>query len=308
MKAKRLRYGDTIGIVAPASPSTEEKIRSAVLNLTAMGFKVKLGRSACLARGYLAGDDAQRAEDIMEMFADNEVDAVFCLRGGYGSMRILDRLNYKRIRKHPKIFIGYSDITALLNTIYQNTGLITFHGPMAASDLSGDPDDYSLFSMKMLLEDGTKPHVISNPPAIPVMTLREGRAEGRLVGGNLSIITALMGTPYEIETKDRILFMEDIGEEPYRIDRMLTQLRLSGKLRDAAGIVLCGWNNCDAKEPDKSLTLSEVFNDLIPDCGKPVLYGYKIGHCLPKLTIPVGAKVRLDSGRKHIKILEKVVV
>ncbi len=307
MKAKRLRYGDTIGIVAPASPSTEGKTCSAILNLTTFGYKVKLGRSVGLSRGYLAGDDAQRAEDLMEMFEDEEVDAILCLRGGYGSMRLLNRLDYKQIRRHPKIFMGYSDITALLNTIYQRSGLITFHGPMAASDLSGEPDSFTLLAMKQQLECGIRPGFLCNPAGLPVEVLREGRAEGRLVGGNLSLITALMGTPFEVETKDRILFLEDIGEEPYRIDRMLTQLRLAGKLKDAAGILLCDWNSCHAKEPEESLALSEIFAELVLDCGKPVLRGYNIGHCQPLLTVPVGAKVRLDSEEMAIKILEPVV-
>jgi len=304
MKGKRLEMGDTIGLVAPASPSDRSKVEKAEKYLTDMGYKVKTGESVYSSRGYLAGSDEIRARDINNMFADNDVKAVFCLRGGYGSQRILDMVDYELIRKNPKIFMGYSDITALLNAIYQNCGLITFHGPMGG-DFAGGLGKATKRAMKKALESIEPIGEVPNPETPEVVS--EGKTGGILVGGNLSIVAASLGTPYEIDTRGKILLLEDVFEEPYSIDRMLTQLRLAGKLEAAAGIVLGDWGNPEPEDKDSSLTLDEVFSDILKDIGKPVLKGYKIGHCKPNLTVPIGTMACLDTCARSLCILESAV-
>ncbi len=304
MRAKRLEAGDTIGMVAPASPSDCMKVEKAVKSLTAMGYRVKTGESVYRNRGYLAGGDELRADDINRMFADDEVNAVFCLRGGYGSQRILDLVDFKLIKENPKIFMGYSDITALLNAIHQECGLITFHGPMGG-DFAGGLGKSTKAAMKKALEGVDPIGEVPNPELPQVVA--EGRARGALVGGNLSIVAASLGTPYEIDTKGRILLLEDVNEEPYSIDRMLNQLRLAGKLKAAAGVVLGDWGDSEPKEPERSLSLEEVFEDMFRDIGKPVLKGYKIGHCKPNITIPIGAEAFVDTYARSLCILEQAV-
>lgn len=304
MKAKRLEAGDTIGIVAPASPADVSKVEKAIKYLMGLGYKVKAGESVYSSRGYLAGRDKLRADDINRMFADDDVDAIFCLRGGYGSQRILDMVDFQLIRNNPKIFMGYSDITALLNAIYQRCELITFHGPMGG-DFAGGLGKPTKAAMKRALE-GIEPIGELPNPEIPEV-ISEGRAEGILVGGNLSIVAASLGTPYEIDTRDKILFLEDVFEEPYSIDRMLNQLKLAGKLYDASGILLGDWGNTEPEEPEKSLSLEEVLEDAFKDIGKPVLKGYKIGHCKPNLTVPIGAGAFIDTCSKSFCIPEPAV-
>lgn len=304
MRAKRLMPGDTIGIVAPASPSDPGKVEKAVRNLAAMGYEVKTGDSVFCSRGYLAGRDELRAEDINRMFADDEVSAIFCLRGGYGSQRIIDLVDYRLIRENPKIFMGFSDITALLNAINQKCGLITFHGPMGG-DFAGGLNKATKAAMKKALECDAPIGEVANPELPEVVS--EGRAKGVLVGGNLSIVAASLGTPYEIDTKGKILLLEDVNEEPYSIDRMLNQLRLAGKLRDAVGIVLGDWGDTQPEESDSSLSLEEVFGDMLGDIGRPVLKGYKIGHCKPNITVPIGAEAVIDTCAISLCIIEPAV-
>lgn len=304
MKAKRLTAGDTIGIVAPASPSDSSKAGKAIKYLTDMGYRVKAGKSVCSSRGYLAGADELRAEDINSMFEDDKIKAIFCLRGGYGSQRLLDLIDYRIIRNNPKIFMGFSDITALLNSIYQECKLITFHGPMGG-DFAGGLNKATKAALKKALENADPIGEVPNPEIPEVVS--EGRAKGALVGGNLSIISASLGTPYEIDTKDKILLLEDVNEEPYSIDKMLNQLRLAGKFKAAAGIVLGDWGKTEPEEPDKSLSLEEVFEDMFKNIGKPVLKGFKIGHCKPNLTVPIGAEAMLDTFAGSLCILEPAV-
>ena len=299
-----MEAGDTIGMVAPASPSDRSKVEKAVKYLEGMGYKVRTGESVYSSRGYLAGKDELRACDINSMFADDEVNAVFCMRGGYGSQRILDMVDFELIRKKPKIFMGFSDITALLNAIYQECGLITFHGPMGG-DFAGGLGKPTKSAMKRALESIEPIGELPNPETPEVVS--EGRARGILVGGNLSIVASTLGTPYEIDTLGRILLLEDVFEEPYSIDRMLTQLRLAGKLSDASGIILGDWGNSVPEEPEKSLSLEEVFEDIFKDIGKPVLKGFKIGHCKPNLTVPVGAEAFIDTCSRTVCILESAV-
>ncbi len=304
MKAKRLKTGDTIGLIAPASPSDPSKVEKAVKYLSDLGYRVRTGKSVFSSRGYLAGDDELRASDVNSMFEDNGVDAIFCLRGGYGSQRILDLVDFRLIEENPKIFMGYSDITALLNAIYQKCGLITFHGPMGG-DFAGGLGKLTKRVMKSILENPEAMGKIPNPQMPEVVA--EGKARGALAGGNLSIVTASLGTPFEIDTKGKILLLEDVFEEPYSVDRMLTQLRLAGKLRDATGIILGDWGDAKSGEPGESLSLEEVFEDIFKDIGKPVMKGFKIGHCKPNITIPIGAVASMDTCASAFCILESAV-
>ena len=304
IKPKRLKLGDTIGVVAPGSPTTQEKVEEAYNKLVEMGFKVIMGESCYSKYGYLAGIDKLRAEDLNNMFRNKEVNGIICLRGGYGTQRILDLLDYNLIKNNPKVFVGYSDITALHIAINQLSNLVTFHGPMAASDLIGDISEFSMDSLyNSILYEEFNPSIKN--PSEELITINGGVAEGQLIGGNLSLIASTIGTPYEIDTKGKILFIEEIGEEPYRIDRMLTQLRLSNKLQEAEGIILGNFNNCIPEDPDMSLTLEEVIDNLIRPLNKPTLFNLQAGHCEPVITIPLGVKVRLDANRKQLTILEK---
>ena len=307
-KPRALKLGDTIGLIAPSSPTSGENVEKAKKTIIDMGFKVKMGKSPYERYGYLSGSDEIRAEDINEMFKDDQVDGIICLRGGYGTPRILDLIDYHAIRENPKVFVGYSDITALHIAFNQISNLLTFHGPMVTSDIIGDFSDFSrdnLFDITMNTEN-TK--TISNPEGERIVTINGGLAEGEIVGGNLSLIVSTIGTPYEIDTKDKILFIEEVGEEPYSIDRMLNQLRLSGKLEDASGIILGDFKNCDSEKHDESLTLEQVITDLVKPEGKPTIFNLKAGHCEPMVTLPFGVKAKLDADKGEIYILENSVM
>lgn len=310
IKAKGLKMGDTIGIIAPAGPSREERVKRSYEKLKSMGFEVKVGRSCYGSYGYLSGPDSLRAEDINSMFADDEIDGIICLRGGYGSLRILDRLDYKVIKDKPKVLVGYSDITALHIAIGQIANLVTFHGPMVSSDMVDNFHDFSKDSLyNFILQDGPYEARIKNPAGEKIESINGGIAEGPIIGGNLSIIVSTLGTPYEIDLKGKILFVEEIGEEPYRIDRMFNQLRLSGKLKEAAGIILGDFRNCIPRESrkDSSLTLAQVIEDVIKPIAIPTIFNLKAGHCKPMITIPFGVKVRLDGDNKELTIMERPI-
>ncbi len=306
---KKLKFGDTLGFIAPSGAvRTEGAIEKAVQETERMGFKVKLGISAGQKYGYLSGTDDIRAQDINAMFADDEVDAIVCLRGGYGAMRILDKLDYDLIAKHPKIFMGFSDITALHIALLEKCGLATFHGPMAAANWAGKPlDDFSRESMYRALMNAEPAGELTNPPEYPKQTVNPGQAEGLLVGGNLMLIASSLGTPWEINTKGRIIFIEEVGERTYCVDRMLTQLRLAGKFEDCAGVVFGDFADCPVEYPEFGLTLEEIIRDVVAPCGKPVFTGLRCGHCSPKLTLPFGVKCRMDADKCTLTVLESAV-
>ncbi len=309
LTGKKLQWGDTIGLIAPAGVIREEgAIQRAAAETERMGFRVKLGRSVHGHYGYLAGDDASRAADINDMFRDDTVDAIICLRGGYGAMRLLDRIDYDLIRRNPKIFMGFSDITALHIALLERAGLVTFHGPMAASNWADGPlEPFTKEQMFRALMNGAPLGDIPNPPDFPRQTVVHGVCEGQLVGGNLSLVASLLGTPWELDAKGRILFLEEIGENTYCVDRMLTQLRLSGKLEDCAGIVLGNFNNCQVEYEQFGCTLEEVVRDVIVPCGKPVFSGLRCGHCRPNLTLPFGVMCRMDAEKCTLTALEAAV-
>lgn len=311
IKPKALKKGDTIGLITPGSYIDDEGLEKAVKNLEDMGFHVKTGRHIRAERGFTAGTDAQRLDDLHRMFADDGVAGIWCARGGYGCSRLLPYIDYRLIRRHPKVLIGYSDITALLQAIHRETKLVCFHGPVAASEFT----DYTRSQVSALLMDGAGPHTIElseangaeEEPAFQPTIIRGGKAAGPLFGGNLSLLAALAGTNYRLDATGKLLFIEDIGEKPYRIDRMLTQLRQSARLSAAAGIALGVFADCEPAPDDRSLSLRETLQDRLGDLGIPVAYGLSFGHIDNQCTLPVGIPAELDAGNHRLTILERAV-
>ena len=313
IKPRRLSKGNTVGIIAPASALSNEAFDKAVQNIADLGFKTKVGKYARRKNGFLAGTDEERLSDLHWAFSDSEVDAVWCLRGGYGASRLLPAIDYKLIKKNPKILIGYSDITALHLAILRNCQLVTFHGPVAASTFS----DYSKNNVLHLLMNPTAPYKVElsadnqskDSDLFKTEVVTPGKCRGRLIGGNLSLLSALSGTPFALsDTKGKILFIEDVGEQPYRIDRMLTQLRQSVNLRSLAGIALGVFEDCNPRDPNSSQSLKDVIRDRLGDLGIPVIYGLSFGHIRDQFTLPVGIEAELDTGKSTMTFLETSVV
>lgn len=308
-KARKVKKGDTIGLIGPSGAiRTAGSLEKSIALVEELGFKVKVGESCAQKYGYLSGTDDVRARDVNAMFADDEIDAIICVKGGYGTMRMLDQLDYDLVRANPKIFMGYSDITAMHVAYLEKSGLVSFHGPMPASCWVDGLDEITWASMLDMLMNAPKQRVIANPEGKPHQTVNPGVCEGMLVGGNLSLIDGLLGTPYELDTKGRVLFLEDIGEKTYRLDHMLTHLRLAGKFEDCAGIVLGHFTDCPIEFPEFGLALEEIVRDIVAPCGKPVFSGFQVGHALPNLTIPFGVQCRMDADRGTITLLEAPLV
>ena len=306
---KKLKIGDTIGLIGPSGTVREAgAVDQAIAYMKELGFHVKVGESAHAKYGYLSGTDEVRAGDINAMFADKEVDAIVCTRGGYGTMRMLDMLNYDVIRANPKVFVGFSDITALHIAFLEKCGLVTFHGPMATRWQSEFADGFTQPAFYgTVMNAQPLGELVNSLNYHARQTVNPGSAQGMLVGGNLSLIAGTIGTPYEINTKDRILFIEEIGERTYCVDRMLTQLRLAGKFDDCAGIVFGDFNDCPVEYPQFGLTLEEVIRDVAAPCGKPIFTGLQAGHVSPKLTLPLGVQCRMDADNCTLEILEAAV-
>lgn len=313
LRPRRLQPGMTVGLVTPASNVWEdEDIRFACDVVESLGFKVKEGNNLYQRTQYLAGPDEARAADFNGMFADPDVDAVFCLRGGYGTPRILPLLDYENIRRNPKVLLGYSDITALLNAIYHRSGVITFHGPIAAQNFT----DYTLGEFSKVLMHGERPVPLGAPPPFEgapgrvedknrITRFAGGSVRGRLIGGNLTLLTSLLGTPFEPDFRDKILFLEDVGEAPYRVDRMLTQLWLAGKLQQVAGIVFGKFTEADVE--GNTFSIEHVLRERCQNLGVPVIRGLMIGHVEDQTVIPVGAMAELDGDAGTLVLRDKVV-
>jgi muramoyltetrapeptide carboxypeptidase len=312
LKPRALRNGDTVGLITPATHVADpDDLLKAERTLRYFGLVPKFGRNVGKRDGYLAGTVAHRLEDLHAMFSDPEIRGVFTIRGGYGSAQLLDKIDYALIRNNPKIFVGYSDITAMHLAIQRHSRVVTFHGPVPLSAFT----EYTVEHFRKAVF-GTEPlGTLRNPPETnelrprhTVRTIRPGRARGQLVGGNLSLIAATMGTAYEVDTKGKILFIEDVGEQPYQIDRMLTNLRLAGKLQAAAGIVFGECSDCAPRDykPSFASTLSfgEVLDQILGDLTAPVLSGLTIGHTADQLTLPVGVTATLDATRGELIIEE----
>ncbi|MTT32953.1 LD-carboxypeptidase [Terrilactibacillus sp. BCM23-1] len=300
LRPTRLTRGDTIGIIAPASPPKIEPLRKGMHVLKKCGVKIYESPHLHDEMGYLAGSDDDRVNDLHSMFLDPNIKAIFCACGGYGTPRIVDRLDYNLIANNPKIFWGYSDITCLHTSIHKKSGIVTFHGPMPSSDMG--KDDFKPLSER-LIQQLFEPITLRYDETIsPLDVLVDGIVEAPIVGGNLSLLVSSIGSDFDIDVKGKILLIEDIGEEPYRVDGMLNQLRLSGKLNDAAGFMIGSFTEAEPKKRQSTLTLDEVFQHYLIHYGKPVMKGFLIGHCQPHFSIPLGVNAVLNTYSKTLTI------
>lgn len=311
IKPPRIRSGMKVALIAPSSPPAPAKIEAAMSNLVSLGLDVRPGKHLYDQTGHLAGPDDARLSDLHAAFADPEIGAVWCVRGGYGASRLLPFIDYDLIRRRPKPLVGYSDVTALHVAIHQRTGLVCFHGQVAGGDFPDDTRKYvtdTLFSGEKrqiigIFPEYDRPEGLWYAPA----TIRSGRAEGRLTGGNLALLAALAGTPFSPKFAGKIVFIEDVGEQPYRIDRMLTQLLQSTDLRKAAGIALGVMNECAPKPDSFSLSLIDTLRLCLAPLGIPVVYGLKFGHISRQAVLPYGVKTLLDADAMSLTLLENAV-
>ncbi|MCL4401573.1 MAG: LD-carboxypeptidase [Acidobacteria bacterium] len=316
LRPKALHPGDTVGLITPSTyVSDPDRLALAARTIEYFGLRMKMGRNVRKRAGYLGGTVQERLDDLHAMFGDAEVKAVFAVRGGYGAEQLLDRIDYDLIRRNPKIFLGYSDITALHLAIHKRAGLVTFHGPVVLSRFS----EYTRDLFRKALFSPQPMGVVTNPPdsdplrpAHTLRTIRPGTARGPLAGGNLTLISTTMGTPFEIETRGRILFLEDVGEEPYSIDRMLTQLRLAGKLEAAAGIVFGECQDCRPRDYQPSFestfSLGEVLDNILGGLQGPVLSGLTFGHTDDQATLPLGIRAALNADKGELILEEAATV
>ena len=315
IRPPRLKPGDVVGVITPSTPATNpDRLALVERTIKHFGLQVKWGKHIGQKSGYFGNPVQERLDDLHTMFRDPEVKGVFPIQGGYGTPQLLDGIDYDLIRRNPKVFTGYSDITALHLAIHKRTGLVTFHGPNVFSTLT----DYTQKHFRKAVFDTAPVGTVTNPPESNSLrpkyllrTIRPGKATGRLVGGNLTLISTTMGTPFEIDTRGAILFLEDIGEEPYRIDRMLTQLRLAGKLDQAAGIIFGDCVGCTPNDYKPfvaaGFSLGEVLDSILGSVKVPVLSGLTIGHVEDQLTLPMGVMATLDAEAGTLEIKESGV-
>jgi len=312
IKPKALREGDTVGLITPSTfVSDPDRLALAERTLRYFGLKPKFGRNVKKKEGYVGGTVEERVSDLHEMFRDPEVNAIFCVRGGFGAAHLLEAIDYSLIASHPKILLGYSDITALHLAIHRKTGLVTFHGPVVLSRFSTYTQEHfrkAVFHSKPLGTLTNPPDSDPLRPSHTMRTVRPGKARGPLVGGNLTLISTTLGTPYEIDTKGKIVFIEDVDEQPYSVDRMLTHLKLAGKLDQAAGIVFGECADCRPRDYkpsfDSTFTTGEVVDRILGNLSIPVFSGLTIGHTDDQLTLPLGVMATIDADEKKLTVEE----
>ena len=314
VKPPRLKPGDTVGLINPAG-GTYSAIDIDIVRETfeALGLKVRVGQHVLDRYGHMAGTDVNRAADMNAMLRDPDVRGLVCIRGGGGSARILPLLDYDAIRADPKVLLGYSDITALHMAIHATTGLVTFHGPVGISKWSA----FNVGWLKRVVFDG-EAVTFENDKSFDaektlvqrdnrIRTVTPGTARGRLVGGNLTVFTTIIGSPYVPDLSNRVLFLEDVNEAPYRIDRMITQLKLAGMLDRVRAVIWGTCSGCDPGEGFSSLTIEDVLADHIKPLGVPAWHGAMIGHVESQFTLPIGVEVEVDAERGTIRMLEPAV-
>jgi muramoyltetrapeptide carboxypeptidase len=314
IKPRRLLPGDLVGIIAPGGHTSDGALAKAVANIESLGLRVRLGDNINYVYGNYGGTVAQRLEDLHGMFLDPQIKAVWAIRGGSGCISLLEHIDYRLIRAHPKILIGYSDITALHLALLRHSGLVTFHGPVASSTFS----EYSVAQLQNVLmtphDSYTIPMSADNAqkaleqPNYAIRTVHDGIATGLLIGGNLSLVAALAGTPYAADFHDAILYLEEVNEEPYRVDRMMTQLQLSQGFRHAAAVMLGIFENCEATDGESALTLDETVDQHLLPLTRPAVAGYSFGHIRNQFTIPVGLRATLDSRQQTLTLVEPAVI
>lgn len=306
-----LNKGDTIGLVSPSSATDDPfDLQLAQEAMQVLGFQVRTGAHYAARRGHLAGSDAERAGDLNAMFADKEVKAIICARGGSGAARLLPLLDYDAIRRNPKVLLGYSDITALHCAIQARTGLVTFHGPIGSGSWNRfNVDQFQrLFFNRELMQYQNLSEAGDElvPRKNRTVTITGGKAQGELVGGNLTVLTALAGSSYLPDFSGKILFLEDVSEAPYRIDRMFSTLKLMGVLDRIAGVIFGECTDCNPGDGYGSLTLPQIFDDYLNPLKIPVYRGAMIGHLRQQFIVPVGGKVEMDADAGTFRLLESV--
>ena len=308
---KKLKKGDTIGLITPAGVITEKQLLEMVKKIGLLGYKPYFKDSILSEYGYFAGTDKERAEELNQMFANKDVDAIICARGGYGAIRMLNLVDYDLIKKNPKIFMGYSDITALLSSIYEKTGLVCFHGPMGVSTFN----EFAVKSIENILMKSQNrykyPYLreekTENNTEFDFYTINTGKAEGELIGGNISVLVSMIGSKFEPNYKNKLVYLEEIDEKTYKVDRMLIQMLQASNLSEAAGIVLGVFKNCDGDKMP-TFTLKEAITKILKPLNIPTVYGFPFGHIATKFTIPTGIKAKLNADKKTLKLIEKTVV
>lgn len=292
---KKLFPGARVAVVGTSGPVPEGRHELAYQAIRNLGLEPVVYKTCGLRHGYFSGCDFQRAADLNAAFQDDSIDGILCVRGGYGAHRLMPLIDFEMIKAHPKFFCGYSDITALSIAFNETCGFVTYHTIMPSTEYYKEVDAYSMEYLKRAMFGSLK-GVVRNPEGRPALeTVVGGKAEGRLCGGNLSLVQQSVGTDWAIDTRGKILFLEDVGEKPYRIDAMLTQLRNAGKLADCAGIVLGYWTDCTAEKPEESLSIDTVIDEIIKPLGIPTIKGLCCGHDLPTCALPLGGLVRLDA-------------
>jgi muramoyltetrapeptide carboxypeptidase len=302
LKPPRLRPGDLIGVIAPASPMKHDRLENGICYLENLGYKVKLGKSVYHQHGYLAGRDRERADDINKMFRDRRVKAIFCIRGGYGTPRLLPLLDYHAIRANPKIFAGYSDITALQLAMLRHAGLVTFSGPMVAAEMGKGIDPFTEENFWRVLTHPEPFGELARPAGGQYQLIARGKVSGPLLGGCLSLIVCLVGTPHFPNVKGSIFCVEELGEAPYRVDRMLVQLREAGILQRLGGFVLGQMTDCVPTDNEPSQTLDDLMRDFIAPLKIPAIAGLDYGHVDVKYTLPLGIRAELNARGKQSKL------
>jgi muramoyltetrapeptide carboxypeptidase len=304
LKPKALEQGGTIGIVAPASNVDPDALWKGVVAIETAGYQVRYSDSIFARNHYFAGPHEQRASELMQFFADPTIDAILCARGGYGSHHLLPYLDAATFRANPKVFVGYSDVTVLLQYLENQCGMVSFHGPMVAREFAlGEP----FYNRQNFLQSVTSLRPGQRFTANGLETLQPGKARGQLTGGCLSLLTATLGTTYEIQTENKILFLEDINAKPYQVDRMLMHLKLAGKLDRLRGIVFGEMLNC-VQSADQDYRLQEIVSNILGECRFPILYGLPSGHASTgSLTLPFGVQVVLNADEQYLELLEAAV-
>ena len=306
-KPAALKRGDVVGVVAPAWSFDPEAFKRGVEKLCKLGFRLKYSQSIFKKYWSMAGYDRQRAEQINMMFADKEVTAILCAKAGYGSMRTLPYLDKKIITRNPKVFVGYSDITALLSYLNNVAKMVVFHGPVISGEIHNAMNPITLKNLLRAITQTKAPGRLKFPSLKP---LRPGKATGILVGGNMSMLMSVIGTPYDIDTRDKILFLEDVGEDLETIDDYLVQLKFAGKLKNIRGIVFGRMIRC-LDHSGKKYSMRHILNEILDDVKVPIIYGFPSGHRYPgdvNVTLPLGVPVTLDADNAGLIINESGVI
>lgn len=301
---KPLKVGDRVALIAPSGPMPEGRLKVTLEAVRNMGLEPVVYPGVGSMHGYLAGSDAQRAADLQEAFSDDSIRGVLCVRGGYGAQKLHKLIDWEVVRRNPKVFCGYSDVTYLHGMMNQYCGFVTYHTPMPATEWYHGLDAYTEKWVKKALFGGEWGE-LPNCENEPRVTVASGKATGRLLGGNLSLVSSAVGTPYEFDARDAILFLEDIGEQPYRIDGMLNHMLQAGSFEGCKGIVLGYYTDCAAETPDRSLTLREIFDEILKPLGIPVLAGVSCGHAEPTLSLPLGRVAEMDADAQTLRIVEE---